>query len=96
MPQINICRQHAMDREQACNTVRKIADEMVRQHDVQCQWHGDTLTFSRRGLDGAIEVHDDHVTVLADLGLGLMPFKGLLTRQVELLLRDHFPDSPHC
>lgn len=94
MPPIKICHKHALDHEQACDKVRQIADEMARKHGVQCQWCDDKLTFSRPGLDGAIEVHDDQVVVLARLGFMLTPLQGRLTKEVEQMLREHFPQGP--
>ncbi|MGA7298350.1 MAG: polyhydroxyalkanoic acid system family protein [Rhodanobacteraceae bacterium] len=97
MPLIDIRHKHNMDHGNACDTVQRIADDLASEYGVNCQWHGDKrMTFRRHGLDGAIEVHDDHVAVVANLGMMLTPLKPRLTREVERLLDEHFPASPHC
>lgn len=91
MPLIRICHSHNLGHQQARKTVQKIADELAERHGVDCNWQGDWLNFRRHGLDGSIQVQDDQVTVLANLGLALLPLRGRLTQEVKTLLDRHFP-----
>lgn len=93
MPLIRICHRHCMDRDHARQTVQTIAQELAERHGVDCQWQGDRLEFRRHGLDGSIDVQDDQVTVLANLGLALLPLQGRLRHEVENLLEQHFPHN---
>lgn len=90
MPPIKISHKHSMDHAHACETVRQIASQLASRYGISHQWHDDKLTFNRPGLDGCIEVHEDHVDVLASLGLMLSPLKGRLTQEVEQMLDKHF------
>lgn len=93
MPSIHIQHAHAMGHDDAHRQVQRIADELARKHSVTCHWQHNRLAFSRPGLDGHIDVDDHHVTVVAALGLALLPLKSRLDQEIRKLLARHFPQG---
>jgi putative polyhydroxyalkanoate system protein len=90
MPKIDIRRTHALPLEQARTVVDKVAARMREKFDMQSQWQGDTLLFSRSGVKGAIAVTADAVHVTADLGLMLAPLKGMVEQEIRRKLDEYF------
>jgi putative polyhydroxyalkanoate system protein len=93
MPKIDIRRPHALPLEQARAVVDKVAARMREKFDMQSQWQGDTLRFSRSGVNGSIAVAPDVIHVTAELGLMLSPLKGLVEQEIRRKLDEHFGDA---
>ena len=90
MPKIDIRRPHALPLDQARAVVDKVAARMREKFDMQSRWEGDTLRFSRSGVNGAIAVGSDAIHVTADLGLMLSPLKGMIEQEIRRKLDEHF------
>jgi len=83
MADIVIERSYTMGKEGARQAVDTIAHQLNERLQVDYSWHGDELRFSRPGADGRIEVDDHKVRVEIDLGLMLLPMKGMIQKEVE-------------
>lgn len=90
MPRIDIRRPHALPPDQARAVVDKVAARMREKFDMQSQWRGDDLHFSRPGVNGTIAVAPDSVHVTAELGLMLAPLKGLVEQEIRRKLEEYF------
>jgi putative polyhydroxyalkanoate system protein len=90
MPKIDIRRPHALSPDEARAVVDKVAARMREKFDMQSQWQGDTLHFSRSGVSGAIAVAPEAVHVTAELGLMLSPLKGMVEQEIRRKLDAHF------
>jgi putative polyhydroxyalkanoate system protein len=90
MPKIDIRRPHALSPDEARAVVDKVAARMREKFDMQSQWQGDTLRFSRSGVNGTIAVGPDTIHVTAELGLMLSPLKGMVEQEIRRKLDEHF------
>jgi putative polyhydroxyalkanoate system protein len=90
MPKIDIRRTHALPLEQARSKIDQVAARMREKFDMQSQWQGDTLRFSRAGVQGAIAVAPDAIHVTAELGLLLSPLKGMVEQEIRRKLDEQF------
>ncbi len=54
------------------------------------QWQGDTLSFARSGVKGAIAVTASDVHVTAELGMLLSPLKGTIEDEIRRKLDEKF------
>ncbi|MGN2249893.1 polyhydroxyalkanoic acid system family protein [Frateuria sp. GZRe14] len=93
MPKIDIRRPHNLPLDQARAVVEKVATRMREKFDMQSQWEGDTLRFSRSGVSGAIAVAPQAVHVTAELGLMLSPLKGMVEQEIRRKLDEYFGDA---
>ncbi|MCX7514191.1 polyhydroxyalkanoic acid system family protein [Frateuria sp. STR12] len=93
MPKIDIRRPHHLPPDQARAVVDKVAARMREKFDMQSQWQGDTLRFSRSGVSGAIAMAPDAVHVTAELGLMLSPLKGMVEQEIRRKLDEYFGDT---
>jgi putative polyhydroxyalkanoate system protein len=82
MPSIDIQRPHSLGRERARSIVEQVAGRMQEKFGVETRWDGDTLHFSRNGVNGTMAVDDARVHVQARLGLLLAPLKPMIEDEI--------------
>ena len=90
MPSIDITRAHSRPLSAAKKSVQRVADHLAQKFDVVCNWEGNTLNFSRSGVDGHIKVSTEKVHVIADLGFLLLALKGPVERETHRYLDEEF------
>lgn len=90
MPKIDIRRPHQLSITEARAVVDKVAARMQEKFGMTGQWQGDTLRFSRSGVNGAIAVGSEVIHVTAELGLMLAPLKGMVEEEIRRKLDEHF------
>jgi putative polyhydroxyalkanoate system protein len=90
MPSIDIHRPHRLPLSEARAVVEKVAARMHEKFDLEGRWQGDTLHFSRPGVNGQIAVSADAIRVRAELGLLLAPLKGMVEQEIRRKLDEHF------
>ena len=90
MPKIDIRRAHQLPIAEARAVVDKVAARMREKLSVDGQWDGDTLRFSRPGVNGTIAVSSDAIQVNAELGLMFSPLKGMVEQEIRRKLDEHF------
>jgi putative polyhydroxyalkanoate system protein len=78
MSQIHIVRSHQLGLEVARYEVERIAQRVQEEHGASYEWDGDTLSFTRSGVSGRIEVQPDSIDLQIKLGLLLTAIKGQL------------------
>ena len=83
MSELVIRRKHALGLERAREAAQKVADELAKSYDMRSAWQGDTLRFSRSGVDGALRVSADQVEVVARLGLLAAAFKPRIEERIN-------------
>jgi putative polyhydroxyalkanoate system protein len=90
MAKIDIRRAHQLSIADARAAVDQVAARMHEKFAMVGQWQGDTLRFSRAGINGAIAVSSDAIQVTAELGLLLTPLKGTIEQEIRRKLDEHF------
>lgn len=90
MPKIDIRRPHQLSIAEARAVVDKVAARMQEKFGMEGQWQGDTLRFSRPGVNGSIAVASDALQVTAELGMMLSPLKGMVEQEIRRKLDEHF------
>ncbi|MCQ4295938.1 polyhydroxyalkanoic acid system family protein [Pseudomonas stutzeri] len=86
MAQIIVERSHNLGREAAREKADELAARLAREFGVSCRWQGDVLAVKRSGADGRIEVYEDSVKVLLNLGLLLSAMGSSIQSQIERAL----------
>jgi putative polyhydroxyalkanoic acid system protein len=90
MPTIDIHRPHQLPLAEARAVIDQVATRMREKFGMQDQWQGDTLRFSRPGVNGTIAVGAEAIHVHAELGMLLAPLKGMVEQEIRRKLDEHF------
>jgi putative polyhydroxyalkanoate system protein len=98
MADIKVVRKHRLPVAQAKRIAQKTADDLASEYDLVSEWDGDTLKFSRSGVNGSMEVTGNEIRLNAKLGMILSAFKAKIAQHVEhrldeLLLAASAPPS---
>ncbi|MGH8091207.1 MAG: polyhydroxyalkanoic acid system family protein [Rudaea sp.] len=90
MSQIDIRRKHGKSLKAAKAAVGKTAEAMGRKFAIVSEWDGDTLLFSRGGVNGRIHVGKSEVRVHAELGFLLGALKPMIDAEIHRQLDENF------
>ena len=90
MPSIDIRRKHPHSLKRAKAAVTDTAAAIKEKFGIDSKWTGNTLNFSRAGVDGRIVVTADHIHVTAELGFLLGMLKPAIESEIERHLDEHF------
>jgi putative polyhydroxyalkanoate system protein len=83
MADIKLVRKHHLTVAQAKKIAQKTADDLATEYDLESEWNGDTLHFSRSGVHGSMAVTPHEIRLEAKLGLLLGAFKKRIEQHVE-------------
>jgi putative polyhydroxyalkanoate system protein len=83
MASIDIRRKHGKTPEEARALVDNTANSLSKKFGVASEWQGDTLHFSRSGVNGQIQVTKTELIVHAELGFLLGAMKPMIEREIE-------------
>lgn len=86
MARIIVERNHSLGRDAARVKAEQLAAKLERDFGVRCEWQGDVLEVRRSGADGRIEVEEDSVRVLLNLGLLMSAMGASVQAQIERAL----------
>ncbi|MCP9340048.1 MULTISPECIES: polyhydroxyalkanoic acid system family protein [Stutzerimonas] len=86
MARIIVERNHSLGRDAAREKAEQLAAKLERDFGVRCEWKGDVLEVRRSGADGRIEVEEDRVRVLLNLGLLMSAMGASVQAQIERAL----------
>lgn len=90
MPSIDIRHAHSMPMNKARKAVDDVAKKLAQRFEVECEWDGDTLNFTRPGVDGRIVLGPSQLHVTAQLGFLLSAMKGPIEAQIRRVLDERF------
>ena len=90
MPSIDIRHPHSKSPEDARDVVSRLAEKIQERFEVGCTWCGDTLEFSRSGVNGSIQVTDDEIHLLMNLGFLLSALRGPIESEIKRYLEREF------
>ncbi len=90
MASIEILRSHSKPVKDAKKSVDRVAKHIADKFDVESQWDGNTLHFSRSGVDGSIAVSAKQIHVSVNLSFMLMMIKGSVEEEIHRYIDDEF------
>ena len=90
MPSIDILHEHSKTPAQARKAVEGVARKLAERFDFQHEWEGDTLNFSRSGVDGHIMLEPKDLHVHAKLGFLTAMFKEPIESEIKRVLKEKF------
>lgn len=90
MSHIDIRRKHALGLREARAAIERVAEHLAEKFDVEYGWEGNTMAFSRGGVDGHIAVSAKEIHVTATLGFLLGAIKGPIEREIHQYLDREF------
>lgn len=90
MSKIDIRHAHALPKARARKAVEEVARKLAEKFDVVYGWDGDTLNFSRSGVDGHIVLEPKELHVHAKLGFLTAMFKEPIEGEIKRFLEEKF------
>ena len=90
MPSIDITRHHSRPVAEAKKKVERVAAHIAEKFQVVYEWQGNTLHFSRAGVDGQIAVTPKLIKVTANLGFLLSMIRDPVEREINRFLDEEF------
>ncbi|WP_202844625.1 polyhydroxyalkanoic acid system family protein [Luteimonas saliphila] len=90
MSAIDIRHTHTLPTGKARKAVEQVAQTLSERFDVDYRWEGDTLRFSRSGVDGRIALEPEQLHVTATLGFLLSAMKGPIETEIRRVLSERF------
>jgi len=86
MSNITLKRKHTIGLAKAKVAAQKVADDLAQEYGMTSRWAGNTLSFTRSGVDGQLKVTKDEVVLDAKLGFLLSTFR----HRIEEHVNDNF------
>lgn len=83
MSEIKVVRKHRLTVAQAKRIAQKTADDLASEYDLESEWEGDTLRFSRSGVHGSMAVSASEIRLDVRLGLLLSAFRARIEQHIE-------------
>lgn len=90
MAGIDIRHQHSMPIAKARKAVEEVAEKLADRFGMECGWDGDTMHFSRSGVDGRIALGSKQLHVTAKLGFLLSALQGTVESEIRKVLDEKF------
>ena len=91
MTTIHLERAHHTTLRKAKAASQKIADALHAEFELESEWAGDTLTFTRPGISGQLVVSATTVAIRIEVGLLLSFISSRIENEVRLNLEKAFP-----
>ena len=83
MAEIQIQRAHAMPVKKARDAANNFAKRLDDKFELEHEWNGDTLHFSRSGVSGTLTLTKNAVTIGVKLGFLLSAFAGKMEGHIN-------------
>ena len=83
MAEIHITRTHSMPLNKARAAAKDFAQRLEEKFELDHQWQGDTLHFSRSGVSGTLALAKNCVTIDVRLGFLLSAFAGRMEGHIK-------------
>ncbi len=90
MSQIDIQHPHSLSKTDARAAIEEVARKLQERFQIDHHWEGDTLHFSRSGVDGVIELASKGLNVSAKLGFLMAMFKDPIEAEIRRVLSERF------
>jgi putative polyhydroxyalkanoate system protein len=93
MAVIDIHRKHGHSIKAAKAAVERVVKAIAKEYGITHRWDGNTLNFSRTGVNGAISVVKADVHIHAELGFLMGALKPVIEREIVRKLDDEFGEA---
>ena len=90
MSRIDIRHPHSLPKAKARKAIEEVAKKLAERFQMDYGWDGDTLNFSRSGVDGKIALKPKELHVTAKLGFLVSAFKGPIENEIQRVLDERF------
>lgn len=90
MSRIDIRHAHSLPKAKARKAVEEVAKKLAERFQMDYGWEGDTLNFSRSGVDGHIQLGAKDLHVWAKLGFLTAMFKDPIENEIRRVLDEKF------
>ena len=90
MSRSDIRHAHSLPKAKARKAIEDVAKTLSEKFDMDYGWEGDTLNFSRSGVDGHIVLGPDDLHVHAKLGFLTAMFKDPIESEIRRVLKEKF------
>ena len=90
MAVIDIRRKHGQSLKDAKAAVERVAKSVAREYGFAHEWDGNTLSFSRTGAKGTIDVLKTEVHIHVELGFLMAALKGVIEGEITRKLDKEF------
>jgi putative polyhydroxyalkanoate system protein len=90
MSRIDIRHDHSLPRAKARKAIEEVAKKLAEKFEMAYDWDGDTLNFSRSGVDGHILLEPKSLHVQAKLGFLTAMFKDPIEAEIKRVLSEKF------
>jgi putative polyhydroxyalkanoate system protein len=83
MADITISRTHKLGLTKAKAVANKVAKQLAEKYELESEWDGADLKFSRAGVNGVLRVTKDTIDCEVTLGFLFKAFKGPIQAEME-------------
>lgn len=90
MSRIDIRHAHSLPKTKARKAVEEVAKKLAERFQMDYDWDGDTLNFSRSGVAGQIDLGPKDLHVHAKLGFLTAMFKDPIESEIRRVLDEKF------
>ncbi len=90
MSRIDIRHPHTLPLAQARKAIEEVAAKLEDRFQIDYRWEGDTLHFTRSGIDGHIALEDQALHVTAKLGFLQAMFRDPIESEIKRVLGEKF------
>ena len=90
MSRIDIRHPHDLTKAKARKAIEEVANKLAQRFEMEWDWDGDVLNFSRSGVDGHIALGPDDLHVHAKLGFLTAMFKEPIEGEIKRVLKEKF------
>ena len=90
MSRIDIRHPHSLPKAKARKAIEEVAKKLAERFQMDWDWNGDVLNFSRSGVDGHIALGADDLHVSAKLGFLTAMFKEPIEAEIKRVLKERF------
>ncbi|MEO5566299.1 MAG: polyhydroxyalkanoic acid system family protein [Luteimonas sp.] len=91
MANIDLQHAHSLPHAEARQAVEEAIARLGQKLGIEHRWEGDTLHFTRPGVDGRIALTPGHVHVTAALGMLFSAMKGKVESELKRMLEERLP-----
>ena len=90
MSRIDIRHAHALPKARARKAIEEVANKLAQRFEMEWDWDGDVLNFSRSGVDGHIALEPEALHVTAKLGFLMAMFREPIENEIKRVLQERF------